>query len=324
MNLLNYYYYHYVLSFLCLLTLTPHYFIAEKVELGTTPIQPSFIEEIIEELNSISCNGDQSLQYLQRIMEFCALHKKDYGSLKGIFKLFSNRYKGVEYVNAHHMNNFLHSLYLNIPQCGNPPRHTTILNDPTSFDRFTKTIKTQLIQDFSTRFHEFKIDPELFIGTLAQKITQQAEQEMDLVQMQHTIVRLLEIAIGKTIWSPYDQQKTWENVQHLSKQLVLLLEENIIDDVDALDDLLWSLLHRYCYFLELTGSLLSPEFYKIVLHDIDNKKLLISVVEEQDELLKPKVLFLKEKVLTAQAKALSGTDKKNIVINNKTHVQRIA
>jgi hypothetical protein len=265
----------------------------EQVESVTIPMHTSFIEEIIEELNSVSCNGDQSLQYLQRVMEFCALHKKDYGSLKGIFKLFSNRYKGVEYVNAHRLSCFLDSVHHYLPKCGHPPCHTTILNDPTSFDRFTKTVKTQLIQDFSTRFHEFKIDPELFITSLAQKITQQAEQEMELAHMQHTVVRLLEIAIGKTIWSPYDQQKTWESVQHLSKQLVLLLEENIIGDVDALDDLLWSLIHRYCYFLELTGSLLTSEFYKTVLDDIDSKNLLISLVEEQDDLLKPKKLFLK-------------------------------
>ncbi|HTM06691.1 MAG TPA: hypothetical protein VL201_05650 [Patescibacteria group bacterium] len=318
MNLLDHYY---VFLILCFSILNDNYLLQAKADLAVAPMQTSFIDEIIEELNNISCKGDQSLQYLEKIVEFCALRKKDYGSLKGIFKLFSNRYKGVEYLTAHQMSSFLHSLYVYLPQCANPPCYTTILNDPASFDRFTSTMKTQLIKDFSTRFHEFKLDPEIFIATLAQKITQQAEQEMNLAQMQYTIIRLLEIAISKTIWSPYDQEKTWENVQHISKQFVLLLEENIIGDVDALDDLLWSLIHRYCYFLELTGSLLTSEFYKKVLHDIDNKNLLISIVEEQDELLKSKKLFLKEKVLTAQAKALAGTDKKNMVIN-KSNIQR--
>lgn len=294
----------------CLLITTYLYPAINKEPSFAVPLNESFIEEIIQELNSTSCKGDQSLQYLEKIVEFCAMHKKDYGSLKGIFKLFSNRYKGVEYVNAQKLSSFLHSLHTHLPKCADAPRNTTILNDPESFDIFRRNIQTQLLTDFSTRFNEFKIDPELFITTLAQKITQQAEQEMNLVQMQHTIVRLLEIAVSKTIWSPYDQEKTWESVQHLSKQFVLLLEENIIGDVDALDDLLWSLIHRYCYFMELTGSLLTPSFYTKVLRDLDNEQLLISVVEEQDELLKPKKLFLKEKVLTAQAKALSGTDKK--------------
>lgn len=269
-----------------------------------------FLDDIIQDLNNASCKGDDGLHHLGGLLEFFALHKKDYTNLKTVFKLFSNRYKGVEYINARKLSIFLEDLYTHVPNCTNVPFDQALLYDATSFERFTKEVKTRLIKDFSEQFTDFKKDPESFISNVAKKITKQVEQELELVSMQQTVTRFLEIAISKIIWSPYDQEKTWESMQHLCKQFVLLLEKNIITDVDALDDLLWSLVHRYCYFVELTGSLLVPGFYEKVLRDLKNEKLIMSIVEEQDELLKPKTVFLKEKIITAQAKALSGSDKK--------------
>ena len=281
----------------------------EKVFISQS-MQQIFFDDIMKDLNNISCNGDSALEHLGKIVQFFALNKKDYTNLKTIFKLFSNRYKGIEYINAKKLTVFLEELYNNLPKCDNVPYNIGLLHDPTSFDQFTKEIKTRLIKDFSEQFNDFKKDPESFITNLAKKITKQVEQEVELVSMQQTVTRFLEITVSKLIWSPYDQEKTWENVQYISKQFVLLLEKNIITDVDALDDLLWSLIHRYSFFIELTGSLLTPAFYEKVLHDLKSDKLIMSIVEEQDELLKPKALFLKEKIIAAQAKALLGGDKK--------------
>lgn len=282
----------------------------EQPVFSSQSMQQLFLNDIIEDLNNVSCKGDVGLEHLGKLLEFFALHKKDYTNLKMVFKLFSNRYKGVEYISAKKLSKFLENLYTHGPNCTHVAFGQGLLYDPNSFERFSQEVKTCLIKDFSEHFTDFKKNPESFIGNIANKITQQVEQEMELISMQQTVVRFLEITISKIIWSPYEQEKTWESMQHLCKQFVLLLEKNIINNIDELDDLLWSLIHRYCYFVDLTGSLLAPNFYERVLRDLKNEKLLISIVEEQDDLLKPKILFLKEKIITAQAKALSGSDKK--------------
>lgn len=295
-------------------TSTYHGLVAEDQGFFASPIQSLNVDEIIQGLNSVSCKGDRGLEYLEQVIHFFAGNQKNYAQLKDVFKLFSNRYKGLDYVNAKNFSHFLNSLYVNVPKCSNPPSTIVSLNDPHSYDRFTGFMKKQLIEDFSTGFDSFKYDPEHFITTLAQKITEQAQkkaqEDIDFMSMQNTMVRFLEIAISKIIWSPYDQEKTWDSFKQISKLCVGLLENNIISDLDALDDLLWSLVHRYSYFVDLTSSLLTPAFYEKVLRDLNDGKLIISVVEEQDELLKTKQMFLKEKILNAQAKALVGNDKK--------------
>jgi hypothetical protein len=88
------------------------------------------------------------------------------------------------------------------------------------------------------------------------------------------------------------------------------VEANIITDIDDLNDLLCSLVHRYCFFLELTGALLPSSFYTKVLDELENQPLLIKVVEEQDDLLRTKISFLKEALEHGKQKAEVSMDLK--------------
>ena len=65
------------------------------------------------------------------------------------------------------------------------------------------------------------------------------------------LVDFLEIAMAKLIWSPEEHEKIWENVKAISRQLEVLIQHNILNDANDLDDLYWTLIHRFCFFLEI-------------------------------------------------------------------------
>jgi hypothetical protein len=73
--------------------------------------------------------------------------------------------------------------------------------------------------------------------------------------------------------------------------------------MDDLDDILWSLMHRFCYFLELTGSVLPLEFYGEIEHDLTNNLVFFLETKEQDEGIITKKETLAQALLQAKTKA---------------------
>ncbi|HSW75961.1 MAG TPA: hypothetical protein VLG50_02890, partial [Candidatus Saccharimonadales bacterium] len=57
---------------------------------------------------------------------------------------------------------------------------------------------------------------------------------------------------------------------------------------DALDDLCWSFIHRFCYCVELSAGSLSKDFYAQVMHDLQTKPSILVALEEQEDLMTSK------------------------------------
>jgi hypothetical protein len=96
-------------------------------------------------------------------------------------------------------------------------------------------------------------------------------------------------------------EKSWTQVKHIAEQLASLLDNNIIDDTNDLDDLYWSLLTRYCYFIELTATDNAPSFYSYIKKDIAHSSLLFLELPEQDTFIESKLSYMQRTLATAEA-----------------------
>ena len=127
-------------------------------------------------------------------------------------------------------------------------------------------------------------------------------------------LQICEIALSKLIWDPAQQEETWNITKKISEQLVTLLEYNILDDTNDLDDLHWTLLNRYCYFIELTATDMPETFYKTIRHDIRSNDLVLFALKEQDYIVEPKLSYMQRTLL--EAETASYCYKSGIAVNN--------
>jgi len=222
---------------------------------------------------------------------------------KSVIKLFHNKLKGNSYLNNYALSNMLHTF-------PNLLSHHFIQTKTNWWEIFTKSIKDMLYDKFLANFSLFKQTPDAFLNDISQEISttmqeraQEKEEEyVDIEQLRNTTLRFLEIGINKLVWSPQDNYKTWESVKTIANQLVQLMEHNIIVDADDLDDLFWSLIHRYCDFLDLTSAHLTTDFFKKVKRDIAENPSILLELEEQEQFVRKKSDHLKHALLTAEAK----------------------
>jgi len=221
---------------------------------------------------------------------------------KSVIKLFSNKLKAVSYINAYTFSQIL----------GQLPETLSIhfvYKRPDTFDSYKEMINNILYETFLSKYESFKKDPTEFFGSLSHEILDTLQQDLPDTQedistddLRQTLIRFLEISLNKLIWHPDEHEKIWENVKIISHQLKTLMEHNILNDTNDIDDLYWSLIHRFCYFLQIAGPQLSVEFYETIKNDLANQQLLLLELEEQEELIETKRDCLTLAILEGQAR----------------------
>jgi hypothetical protein len=116
------------------------------------------------------------------------------------------------------------------------------------------------------------------------------------------VLRFLEVGLSKLIWNPHEQEKTWESVKSISHHLATLMKYNIVDDLNDVDELFWTLIHRYRYFLELHNTTMPLSCYAKIKRDIRTQKLMLFELEEQEPFLQSKASCLMHTILAQEAK----------------------
>lgn len=223
-----------------------------------------------------------------------------------VLRRFTNMIKGAEYVNASAAASMLEQLdhaikpYININYANLTQEQ---LFDFDMFDKLKFQVNNSLYTSFCSDYESFKANPETFLDTLSGQISSLAQEHVSVEQIKQATIRFLEVVLGKLIWAPEDQDKTWTNVNTLSNHLATLMESNIIDDIDNFDDLNWSIVHRYCYFIDVTGSTLSTDFYQEVKHDLATKELLLLDTEEKNTCIESKQDCLARALVVGEAKS---------------------
>lgn len=252
-------------------------------------------------------NFSHLLQFLRKGQE---THQKR-AYVQSVFRLFTNKLKAGSYVNAYAFSDMLEELPKLIEE------YFVVLKSGKSNEHMHEHINEMLYSRFLSQFKSFKNNPVEFLDSLSHDIVTTIEEQHEanptdpigVEELRKTILMFLEVGLSKLIWNPEDQDDTWRSVKNIADDLSALFEHNIIVDQDDLNDLFRSLIERYCFFIDVTGSDFTPEFFDRVKQDIETNPLLLFNLEEEEE-VESKKQRLTRSLSQAQQKALKSDRKR--------------
>jgi hypothetical protein len=203
-----------------------------------------------------------------------------------VIKMFLQKIKAAPYVEAENFAEFLPKL----TQAMKPyleKKEASFLNE------MQIVIKEKLSKIFAQYFSYFQKNPDGFMTSLAEQIAKQTnqsitQQHIDVEHLKKDVLRFLEMASNKLVWSSKDDIQVWYTCNRLAHECQICLDQKVLCNQDALDDICWSFIHRFCYFVELSHDALSKNFYAQVLHDLQTKPLALVALEEQEDLMTTK------------------------------------
>ena len=164
-------------------------------------------------------------------------------------------------------------------------------------------LKGHITSTFKTRFSSLQERPVQFFEDLSKELsTKIAVQNTTPDRVRFTLLRLLTSACDKIVWSPTDQAQTWASFKTIGTTLEQLHQKKVIPDELDTNDLYWSLVERYAYFMELVGSQLSMETCEKIKQDLRDNKIAWLETPEQEAGLQTKIERLAEALIETEAK----------------------
>jgi hypothetical protein len=155
-------------------------------------------------------------------------------------------------------------------------------------------------------FNELKTNPDATLTNLAQElytlIDDSDSKDISIRELQHAIHHFMGRVVMNLIWSPSDQQDTWLLTKSMSHILETYVEKNMIDS-DMFDDLLWTLLKRYGYFVSLSASDLDRSFFEKIQQDLKNEKASLWLLQEREAYIATKLEYLQQVLMEAELAA---------------------
>jgi len=217
--------------------------------------------------------------------------------IKMVLKLFSQKLKSTTFVNSYA---FL-ELVSRMPE---------LLRDyfPQNSEQETKDkFKACLYDFFLNNFKDLKKDPEQSLSTLADKMyhvsrTLKNNNDLPVTELQQCVLQFFEISLSKLVWSPEDNIDVWDSVKSIAYTLEALMHLNAIPNAESLDELYWTLIHRFCYFLEIAGTELKQNAFEVINSDMSTQKLSLWTLEERDALITPKEYHLRQRIFEAEVR----------------------
>lgn len=280
-----------------------------------TPLTQESLTELTE-LQRSESDGGVVISHLVRYIHYAPQSGSRLNYVRSILKFFGNVVKGKQYIPAHHFSRVLDQLlvdfdtFMHLEKSSCYLRSGSTLFDAALFyDRFKAVTNNLLYVKFSTEYTQFKTDPDKFLELLSHDIMEIAREEVEIELLKRSLARFLDICISKLVWCPYDKELTWNSVRGLADQLSLFVERNILTDVNDLDDLYWSIIHRYCFFLDVAGTFMPPSFYQSVRHDIATQPIILLELEEQDQFVERKTECLQRALTIAEARSRAQLSK---------------
>lgn len=185
-----------------------------------------------------------------------------------------------------------------------------------NFVSLKNDIEKEIIYKLTNNFDQIKNKPKEFALELSEKINLLAKEEInnwekDLNKQESSnrlremVIKLLELTLNKAVWDYTTPETIWKSFGKISRGIDQVGIKGIIDQLDDIDDLQWSLTYRFCFFLDFAGSRLPLSFYQEIETDLANKAVTFLEATEQDEGIKTKKTILLQALLKAKAKAVA-------------------
>jgi hypothetical protein len=261
----------------------------------------NFSKEGITHYFKYTYNHEKYTEYLPynfshmiQFLEFGQAHEQNEAYAKSILKLFLQKIKGCDFINSY-------SLVTSMPKIADSLSPYIIKKEATFLEELQKSLKNRFSNIFSTYLSYFQKSPDAFLDALSEQIAKktnevQTQQHIDVENIKKDILRFLETCINKLVWSPKDAYDAWISVNEIATQSELFLSKKLLSDVDAFDDICWSLIHRFCYFMDVSSEDIPEEVFIKIINDIHTEKLVLFEIEEQEDLITRKKDFLLKKI----------------------------
>ena len=241
--------------------------------------------------------------HMQAMLEFLEYGKKqeqDTLFAQSIVKLFLQKIKACPCINAYAFTEHLEKMQ---------PSLTYFLEKKESsfWTTLQKSLKETLTHAFSLNFSAFKQEPDTFLTDLATQLakqtdTNQTQTHVHTEQVRKDLLRFIELCCNKLVWSPDDGYDAWLNVNALAHICYQYYKLHLISDIESFDDICWSLIHRFCYFLTLAQDDISENVLTQIIDDVQKKELALLMVEEQEDFILSKKQWLLERLNTTRIK----------------------
>jgi hypothetical protein len=277
--------------------------------------QKSFLKYIKEVYNrkDYALALSQDAAHIKNFLDLSNEMTLDTSTVYVGMRLFYNKFKAAELVDDHVIAQLIESVPTGIERHFTAEQTTQVTSDLTFIK---KNIENTLLTKLTDHIKEFQAAPDSFLSTLAEELATYCKQQIDSVQKQAARVetrerlrqitfRLFDTIISKAIWDPKSNENLWKSFIGIANKLQLLGNHGIINHMDDLDDLLWTLTHRFCFFLDLTGAALPVKFYHQVEHDLEHKAVFFLEFKEQDDGIISKKETLAEALLKAKARSIA-------------------
>lgn len=269
----------------------------------------NFSKEGITHYFKYTYNHDKYTEYLPynfahmlQFLEFGQDNNQSEAYAKSIIKLFLQKIKGCDFINAY-------SLITTMPKLADALTPYMVKKEASFLQELQNNIKTRMSNIFSSYFSYFQKNPDAFLDALSEQIAKktndvQTQQHVDIEHIKKDILRFLETCMNKLIWSPEDAYQGWIAINELATLSEQFLDKKLISDIDALDDICWSLIHRFVYYLEISAADIKPEVFVQIVQDIYHEKLLLLEISEQEDLITNKKEYLLKKIKSLCPQAL--------------------
>jgi hypothetical protein len=233
-----------------------------------------------------------SMMHLIEFMDYSKNMDAPRSFCLSILNLFHTRIKDCSWIHPYAFTMFINEL-------PNALKHVCIDDEATIKAEIKQTIRQALLQDFQT----LKVNPNAFLDKVSDTIYEQImyNEEPVLIEFQAFMVRFLENIMSKLVWDPLEGADTWESTKLIAEKLDALVEARVLRDDTELNNLYWTLITRYCYFLDSFGSQISKETLLAIQHDIRERTHILVGLSEDEELAMTKAERLQQSLLTGFA-----------------------
>jgi hypothetical protein len=277
--------------------------------------QKSFLKYIKEAYNrkDYALALSQDAAHIKNFLDLSNEMTLDTSTVYVGMRLFYNKFKAAELVDDHVIAQLIEFVPAAIERHFTAEQPTQVTSDLTFIK---KNIENTLLTKLTDHIKEFQAAPDSFLSSLAEELATYYKQQIDSAQKQAARVetrerlrqitfRLFDTILSKAIWDPKSNGNLWKSFVGIANKLQLLGNHGIINHMDDLDDLLWTLTHRFCFFLDLTGAALPVKFYHQVEHDLEHKAVFFLEFKEQDDGIISKKETLAEALLKAKARSIA-------------------
>ena len=140
---------------------------------------------------------------------------------------------------------------------------------------------------------------------VAKQLQKDESAKENVIRLRHLVVRFVEHVLSKASFQFTTYESFVPSLCSIAHQVTCMVDAGIIDHADDYDSIIWSLVHRACYFLDLAGTAFPLAFYEELEADLEDGEILFLEDAELDKHIVSKKQTFAEALAKAKFKAIA-------------------